>query len=108
MDGCYARTGPVRLVWLGQSNDGSSEGGQAINFLVDLDQKIRKEEQKQLNLRAHNEGRLSCLTNTFEYMEYAIRKYTWPALATFYTRTYWQLIWIIQELALGLEWLTFS
>ncbi|KAK3167496.1 hypothetical protein OEA41_010623 [Lepraria neglecta] len=95
-------------VWLGQSGDGSTEGGQAIDFLVGLDQEIREEEQKQLHLQAQNEGGLSCLTNVFEYMEYAIDEYTWPALAAFFTRTYWRRIWIIQELAMGLEWLTFS
>ena len=83
------------FIWLGQSGDGATEGGQAINFLVGLDQEIREEEQKQSNLRAHNEGGLSCLATAFGYIEYAIDKSTWPTLAALYTRTYWRRIWII-------------
>lgn len=106
-DSYYICKAQSAFIWLGQSGDGATEGGQAINFLVGLDQEIREEEQKQSNLRAHNEGGLSCLATAFGYIEYAIDKSTWPTLAALYTRTYWRRIWIIQELAMGLEWLTF-
>ena len=84
------------LVWLGKAADGSDD---AIDLIKDTS----------AFLQADNDlPDIKPSTRPQQCADEIVHKASWPALLDFFTRPYWSRAWIIQELAAGQDWMTFT